>query len=64
MKLIAVPDPLMMVWAAVICVLLTAVRENLNRVLFKVSEGREEGEGKGGRAGGRMRQYCARRVLL
>ena len=43
MKLIAVPDPLMMVWAAVICVLLTAVRENLNRVLFKVSEGRQGG---------------------
>lgn len=41
-KLRAVLDPLMMVWAAIICVLLTAVRQTLNSVLFKVSGGKGE----------------------
>ena len=47
-KLTVVIDPLMIVWATIISVLLTTVREVLNRTLFKVSERRREERGKGG----------------
>ena len=61
-KLAAFPDPLMMVWASIICVLLTAVRENLNSVLFKVSGGREGGRREGKRNKGRKRGKVGGRV--
>ena len=42
-------DPTMILWATLICVLLTGLRAVLSRVLFTVSLGREGGEREGGR---------------
>lgn len=55
-KLTVVIDPLMIVWATIISVLLTTVREILNRILFKVSERRKKERRRrgGGRREGEM----------